>query len=251
MGVRPGWPVAVAVAVAAAVAGVVAIAQAGSQPTARTQITIWATPPAGDAYGGLAHGGYAPTTGAPITERREIDVGGDVRGAIEARISGVAATLDPASVQLRDLTDPAAQIADQRFLPAAATPTEILARHVGESVTATTPRGDVAGVVRAVDDQVIAIETGAGDQRHLEVMRRDTYVQDLRLAAGATSDPTVAWRVRTARPGGKVRLFQRRAGRLEVVSEEPLRAGLQLQEYRVRVAGGGKQGVADTAVYAW
>jgi hypothetical protein len=48
---------------------------------------------------------------------------------------------------------------------------------------------------------------------NLQVRRRDAYVQDLRLAAGAPGDPTVARRVRTARPG--------------------------------------KQGVADTAVYAW
>jgi len=186
--------------IAVAVAGITAVVQAGSPgagTAARTQITIWATPapPSGEAYGGLAYGGYAPTTGALITEQRELDVGGDTR------VAGVAATLDPASVQLRDLTDPAAEISDQRFAPAAATPTEILARHVGDAVSVTTPKGEVAGVLRAVDDQVIVVETGAGDQRRLQVMRRDSYVQDIRLPASAGGDPSLAWRVRSARPG--------------------------------------------------
>lgn len=182
---------------AVAASGAALVARAGPR-AGRTQITVWTAPalPAGQLYGGLAYGGYTPTTGALVIEQRELDLGGG-----EIRISGVAATLDPASVQLRDLSDPGTQITDQRFLPGAATPTEILARHVGDQVAVTTPRGDLAGALRAVDDQVIVVETGAGDQRRLQVLRRDGYVQDIRLPAGGVTEPSLAWRVRTARPG--------------------------------------------------
>lgn len=183
--------------VAAIVAGALA-ARAGAGSGLRTQITVWAAapqPPGG--YGGLAYGGYPPVTGAMITEQRVIDV---VSG--EARIAGVAATLDPASVQLRDLTDAAAQVTEQRFVPGATTPTEILARHIGEPVTVLTQKGEVAGALRAVDEQVMVVEVGTGDQRKLQVMRRDGYVQDVRLTTGAASDrPSLVWRVHTAKPG--------------------------------------------------
>lgn len=182
----------------AALALAVVASQAGAGTSPRTQITVWAQVPSpSGSYGGLTYGGSPPTSGAMITEQRVVDVTGG-----EARIAGVAATLDPASVQLRDLTDAAAQVTEQRFLPGAATPTEILARHLGEPVTVVTARGELAGALRAVDDQAIVVEVGTGDQRHLQVMRRDSYVQDVRLPAGAGSDkPTLAWRFRAARPG--------------------------------------------------
>src|SRR4029079_9474396 len=48
----------------------------------------------------------------------------------------------------------------------------------------------------------IVVEVGSGDQRHLQVMRRDAYVQDVRLPASAGGDkPSLAWRLRSARPG--------------------------------------------------
>jgi hypothetical protein len=164
----------------------------------RTRITVWtATPQPPGLYGGLAYGGYPPTTGALITEQQVIDVASG-----EARLTGVAATLDPASVQLRDLTDERALVTEQRFLAGAATPTEILARHVGDPVTVLTRNGEVAGALRAVDDRALVVEVGAGDQRRLQVMRRDGYVQDVRLPAGAASDrPSLLWRVHTAVPG--------------------------------------------------
>ena len=82
------------------VLGVSGVAAGGAQ----TAITVWATPPASvSAYGGVTYGG-APTqaAGAMITERRELEIasGGEVR------ITGIASTLDPATVQLRSLTDP-------------------------------------------------------------------------------------------------------------------------------------------------
>jgi hypothetical protein len=183
--------------IVATLAGLAGLAGAGGTP--RTQITVWsATPPTGNGlYGGVAYGGAAPTTGAMITEQRDVEIAGG-----EARIAGIAATVDPASVQLRDLTDVGALVTEQRFVAGATTPTEILTRHVGDPVTVVTPKGEVTGTLRSVDEQAIVVEVGTGDKRHLQMMRRDSYVQDIRMPAGAGSDkPSLVWRVRTGKPG--------------------------------------------------
>ncbi|MBL9015807.1 MAG: hypothetical protein JNL83_16600 [Myxococcales bacterium] len=166
---------------------------------ARTKVTVWAAPgPTSAIYGGLAYGGYAPTTGALISERRDIDVG----AGGEARIAGVAATIDPASVQLRDLTDPTATITEQRFLAGAATPTQLLQRHAGSTVTVVTPKGELTGVLRSADEQTLVVELGSGDQRRTQVLRRDGYVQDVRLPPGPGLDrPSLQWRLATKQPG--------------------------------------------------
>lgn len=182
---------AVALAVAATDAGA-----GGGQ----TSITVFATPPATlSAYGGLSYGGTAAPTGAMITERRELDIasGGEVR------ISGIASTVDPATVQLRSLTEPGGvTVSEQRFVPGATTPDAILARHVGDPVTIVTPKGEVSGVLRSVDAQTLVLEVGAGDQRRLQMMRRDGYVQDIRLPAGKQVDkPSLVWRLATKKPG--------------------------------------------------
>lgn len=171
---------------------------------AKTTITVWSSPSAGamagyGAYGGYGYGGYTAPSGAMITERREVDVtaGGEVR------ITGIAATVDPATVQLRSLTDPGGlTVSEQRFVPGASTPDEILARHVGDTVTVVTPKSEVTGVLRSVDAQALVVEVGTGDARRLQVMRRDSYVQDIRLPAGKGSDkPSLVWRLAAKKAG--------------------------------------------------
>jgi hypothetical protein len=174
---------------------------AGGSPSPQTTITVWSTQPASayGAYGGTGYGGYAAPTGAMITERREVDV---ADGA-EVRITGIASTVDPATVQLRSITEPGGlSIAEQRFVPGAKTPDEILARHVGDTVTIVTAKGEVTGLLRSVDSQALVLEVGTGDARRLQVMRRDSFVQDIRLPAGKGSDkPSLVWRLSTKKPG--------------------------------------------------
>jgi hypothetical protein len=176
-------------------------AYAGATGGSHTTVTIWAAaPPVVTAYGGATYGGYMPPSGAMITEQREVDVeaGGEVR------VSGVASTLDAASVQLRDLTDPGTAVREQRFVPGANTPDEILARHIGEAVSIVTTKGEVNGTLRAVDAQSLVVEIGAGDQRRLQILQREGYVQDVRLAAGTaqTGDkPSLVWRLAPKKPG--------------------------------------------------
>ncbi len=167
---------------------------------AQTSITVFATtPPVLSAYGGLAYGGVAAPTGAMITERRELDV---ATGA-EVRISGIATTVDPATVQLRSLTEPGGvSVSEQRFVPGATTPDEILARHVGDPITVVTAKGEIAGILRSVDAQTLVLEVGTGDQRRLQMMRREGYVLDIRMPAGKHVDkPSLVWRLATKKPG--------------------------------------------------
>lgn len=181
------------------VAALVAVASAGGT-TSHTTITVWAAPqPTPAAYAGVSYGGYAPPSGALVTEQRELDVVANG----EVRVAGVAATVDPASVQLRDLTDPAGTtVREQRFVPGATTPDEILAHHIGDPVAVITTKGEVDGVLRAVDVQAIVVEVGSGDARHLQVMRRDGYVQDVRLPNAAGADkPSLVWRLAAKKPG--------------------------------------------------
>jgi hypothetical protein len=159
----------------------------------RTAITVWGSAPA--ATGGAGYGGFAAPSGAMIVEHREVEV----PASGELKIAGVAATLDPVSVQLRG--EPSLQVAQQRFIPGATTPTEMLARHVGEPVSVVTPKGEVTGVLRSVDDTSLVIEIGSGDQRRISVMRRDGYVQDVRFTSGGADKPTLVWRLANAKPG--------------------------------------------------
>ncbi len=170
---------------------------AGTSP--HTSITIWGAAPIAampsPIYGGATYGTATVPTGAMIVEHREVEVA----AAGEVRVAGVPATLDAASVQLRSIADAGGfTVAEQRFIPGAATPDEFLARHVGEQVSVITPKGEVAGVLRSVDAQAIVLEVGA----KLQVMRRDGYVQDVRLTANAGTDkPSLVWRVTAKKPG--------------------------------------------------
>ncbi|HTR49161.1 MAG TPA: DUF4139 domain-containing protein [Kofleriaceae bacterium] len=190
---RAALPVVV---VALAVLATLAIA---GTPGAHTTVVVWPAPPAGSAAGGDTYGGYVAPTGAMITEKRDVDV--DSAGT-EVRIAGIATTIDPASVQLHDLTDAGTTVAEQRYMPGATTPDEILARHVGDAVTVVTTAGELAGVLRAVDAQSLVLEVGTGDQRRLRVLRRDGYVHEVKLPPGAGADrPSLAWRLATKKPG--------------------------------------------------
>lgn len=181
------WPWALVVAGAGA--GVAAAA--GSAPTARTSIVVFAPPATPQAapgeLGGSTYGGaIALPSGAFVTERRDVEVGDD--GEIWLR--GVPDTTDPASVQLRGIGEPIA-VRAQRFVPEATAGNDVLGKHVGEPVTVVTPKGELAGTLRGADLQSLVLETADG----LHVLRRDGYVQDVRLAKGAAGAAALAFHV--------------------------------------------------------
>ncbi len=172
-------------------------ARAGAHDGRSTAITIWAGSAANPAYGGNTYGGLTPTTGAMVTEQRTIDITGG-----EVRLSGVPATLDGASVHLRDLGDPSGlAVTEQRFSPGARTPLEVIAHGIGGPVTVVTTKGEVIGTLRAADEQALVVETAAG----LQVLHREGYVLDVKLGGGAAmhdlDKPSLAWRVTAKKPG--------------------------------------------------
>src|SRR5438477_5125693 len=80
---------------------------AGAGPQPRAQLTIWAQPPA--PTGGAGYATPMAVAGAMIFEQRDVDIA----TSGDARLANVASTADPASIHLRDLTDPAAAITEQ------------------------------------------------------------------------------------------------------------------------------------------
>jgi len=162
----------------------------------KTSVTIWAPAPTAIAsmeYGGGEYGGYTPTTGAFVIERREVDVGN-----AEVRVA-VPATIDAASVHVRDLTDPAGVlVTEQRFVPATRTPTEMIARQVGQQITVATAKGEtIAGTLRGVDELTLVIEVAGA----IHILRRENLA-DVKLAASAPTDrPTLAWKLSSKKPG--------------------------------------------------
>jgi hypothetical protein len=154
----------------------------------RTSITVWSGP--AGAVGGSTYGGVAPSTGALVVEHRDLEIANN-----EIQLEGVSASLDPASVQLRDLGDPGLAITQQRFVSGAATPAELITRHIGETITVTTPKGDLTGVLRSADDAMLALEIAG----KIQVVRRD-FVQVVHLPTGPDKS-LLAWKVRGAKPG--------------------------------------------------
>ncbi|MGE0871067.1 MAG: DUF4139 domain-containing protein [Kofleriaceae bacterium] len=163
-----------------------------------TQITLWRQPASlDDDHDDDGERRPASAGAAVITERRTIDV--PANG--EVRFDQVAATLDPISAQLTDLTEPDVTISEQRFYAGAKTPTELLARHVGARIVAITAKTEVAGVLRSVDDTSLVIETATGNQRQLHIVRRDSVVET-RLPAGPPADESsLTWRLAAKKPG--------------------------------------------------
>jgi hypothetical protein len=182
------------VCLVAVVFGIQKLARSG--PTSQTRITVWGAPPINATFGGMTYGGFVPLAGAMITEQREVDV--PANG--EVRVSGIAQTIEPASVQLRDLTEPGVAITEQRYVPGVTSPTDMLARRIGEQVTVVTTKGDVSGVLRAVDEESLVVEVGAGDQKRLSIMRRDGYVLDVRTSSG-NDRASLVWRMASKKPG--------------------------------------------------
>jgi hypothetical protein len=194
-----GKPLWVAVG-AVVVAGVAYEARGGDGPTARTSVTIWRSPVVANPWGGTTYGAYGDSI-AFVTDRRVLDV----PASGELSFDGVAAQIEPATVQLKSITDPGAAVLEQRFVRGLSSPDELLTRHIGKPVVVTTEKGEVNGTLRAVDTESLVIEVGAGAQKSVELIRRGEYVRDIKLtgASGVTDRPSLMWKLKTARPGNQ------------------------------------------------
>jgi hypothetical protein len=180
---------------AAALGGALAIATGvGGRALAgrdqKTSVAIWRS----GAVGGYGYGAVA--AGAFVTQRRDIDIG---EGGV-VRFAGVAATIDPATVELRSVTDPGGTaIVEQRFINDLMSAEALLARHVGKAVTVVLAQGEVSGTLRAVSAESLVVETAG---HGLEIIRRGDHVIDVKLGAAAfDEEPTLEWKLTARRPG--------------------------------------------------
>ncbi|HVV87604.1 MAG TPA: DUF4139 domain-containing protein [Kofleriaceae bacterium] len=156
---------------------------------ARLAVSVWST--GGEGYGG-------PGGGAFVVQRRDVDV--DAGGL--ARFPGVAATIDPATVEVRSLTDAGASVVEQRLIGDQARPDELLAHQVGHPVTVTLEHGEVKGVLRAVSFAFLAIETDGPGGKAIELVRRGDQLLDLAFGAvDLATEPTLQWTLAGAHAG--------------------------------------------------
>ncbi len=160
---------------------------------AQLAVSIWSASGGGQGYG-LAAG----PTAAFVVQRRDVDVGAD--GG--ARFSGVAATIDPTTVVVRSLTDPAAAVVEQRLLGDHSRPDELLAHQLGKPIVVTLQQGEVRGVLRAVSFGFLVIETDGAGGKVIELVRRGDQLLDLKFGAGdVATEPTLLWTLAGAKAG--------------------------------------------------
>jgi hypothetical protein len=184
-----------------------------------TTVTIWRAPAAppnpygyGYPYGGYGYGGAA-TDGAFVAQRRDVEVAAEG----ELRFPGVSSQIDPSTVQFRSVTDPkGTTVVEQRYAYDLGSPEKLLKRYINKQITVTTSRGDITGTLRAVDSEALVIETGSGNARAVEIVRRGPSLLDIKLAAGdqqLATEPTLIWKVVSKKPGKQeVEVSYRTAG---------------------------------------
>lgn len=160
---------------------------------AQLAISVWSASDGGQSYG-LA---MAPTA-AFVVQRRDVEVGADGT----ARFAGVATTIDPATVVVRSLTEPAAAVIEQRLLGDEGRPDELLAHQIGKPIVATLAQGEVRGVLRALSFGFLVIETDGAGGKAIELVRRGDQLLDLKFgAADVATEPTLRWTLAGAKPG--------------------------------------------------
>ena len=226
-----------------------------AQPSERppTTIAIRALDPT---YGGEDYGGGG---GGYVTERRDLEVGAD--GVV--RLVGVAAGLDPATVEFRSLTGgDAVRVVEQRVTGNPLEPSALLAASVGKPVAITTAAGELAGTLRAVSDDALVVE---GSDRALRIVPRGPQLLAVKLPAGnGDHAPALEWRLTGARPGRHAVEVSYRAeqvswrpaytavladdGSIELSSWATIinRTGADFVDARVALTAGGGDGVFAT-----
>ncbi len=165
--------------VMAIVTGSVVLAQPRAVTPARVEVAIQL-----DRFGGQSYGAWSDVEVTRAIQRLPSG---------ELVFTGMPRDVDIGTLELHAINgQPTAPPIEQRFWPADDSPENHLQRHIGSGVTVTTTRGDVVGILRAVDSDSIAVEVGS----ELRVLRRGSYVQDVRFADSKwQSTSMVIWRL--------------------------------------------------------
>jgi hypothetical protein len=193
---------AVSVGVALSMASAHVLAEPGASITI---YRVGGSMPAYGLYGGVGYGGYAMAgqsgSGyAVIAERRALDL---VKGDNQVSFVGVAAGIDPSTVQFHSVTDPdGTSVVEQSFAYDLASPEALLARYRGHRITAVTSDGEVSGTLLAHDGGRLVLDTG-DSKLPVRIVER-SGLRDIRFSAldgGLVTEPTLRWRIRAGRAG--------------------------------------------------
>ncbi len=197
MNSTPGQRALVFVGAGAALAAAIAGHAAAGGRDRATTISIKRPAAPELAYGGDGYGGVtAPATSAYVTHERAIDVGAD--GLVT--FPGVAAMLDAATVEFRSATDPTGtRVVEQRLVNDVINPEALLFRQLGKPVVVTLATGELSGTLRALSPDALVID---GADRAAHIVPRGPQVLGIKLpTASVDQEPTLEWRITTARPG--------------------------------------------------
>lgn len=197
MSSSPGQRALVFVGVGAALAAAVADHAAAGGRDRATMISIKRPSAVDPAYGGEGYGAVAPpSTSAYVTHERAIDVGAD--GVV--KFPGVAALLDAATVEFRSATDPAGtRVVEQRLVNDVINPEALLFRQLGKPVVLTLASGELAGTLRALSADALVIDS---DDHAAHIVPRGPQLLGIKLpTASVDQEPTLEWRITTAKPG--------------------------------------------------
>lgn len=198
MSVSSGQRAVVFVSVGAALAALVAgHAAAGGRGNRTTMIGIKRPAATEAAFGGEGYGALAaPATSAYVTHERSIEVGAD--GVV--KFPGVAALLDAATVEFRSATDPTGtRVVEQRLVNDVIDPEALLFRQLGKPVVVTLASGELRGTLRALSPDALVIDS---DDHAAHIVPRGPQLLGVALpAASVNQEPTLEWRLTTARPG--------------------------------------------------
>lgn len=197
MSSSPGQRALVVIGAGAALAATIAgHAVAGGRDRA-TMISIKRPTAVDPAYGGESYGAAAaPPTSAYVTHERTVEIGAD--GVV--KFPGVAAMLDAATVEFRSTTDPTGtRVVEQRLVNDVVNPEALLFRQLGKPVVVTLAGGELAGTLRALSADALVID---GDDHAAHIVPRGPQILGIKLPAAAVDqEPTLEWRLTTARPG--------------------------------------------------
>lgn len=156
---------------------------------ASMSVSVWS------AEGGSS---YAGGSAAFVVQRREVEVG----AGGEVRFAGVAASIDPATVEVHSVTEPAAAVIEQRLVGDQARPDELIGHQIGRPITVTLERGEIRGVLRAASYAFLVVETDGPGGKSIEMIRRGDQLLDLKFGAtDVATEPTLVWRLGGAKPG--------------------------------------------------
>ena len=197
MSVSSGQRAVVFVSAGAALAALVAGHAAAGGRDRTTMISIKRPAAADAAFGGEGYGAVAaPATSAYVTHERNIEVGAD--GVV--KFPGVAALLDAATVEFRSATDPTGtRVVEQRLVNDVINPEALLFRQLGKPVVVTLASGELRGTLRALSPDALVIDS---DDHAAHIVPRGPQLLGVALpAASVDQEPTLEWRLTTARPG--------------------------------------------------